>query len=202
MVRARRASKVIVLVLSVAAPFVGADEDSAQTFIREATDDVLAAVEASPTPVGAGSTQAIQIVETYIGPRLDLSGAAKVVLGQHWRGASPDERARSVAVFRTLASQTFAGAVPKFAGARVEILPHKGPSISGTTQVRTRALPRSGPPLRIDFRVHRVSGRWAVIDFSIEGLSMLATYRSDFTQTLRRQGVSGLIDALEARLQR
>ncbi|MFT5392729.1 MAG: phospholipid transport system substrate-binding protein [Gammaproteobacteria bacterium] len=176
--------------------------NSAQEFILATTQKVLQAVSASPTPVVVGSAQAIEISETHIGPYLDMDKAARLVLGPQWRTATPEEQVRFVAAFRGIAIKIFAGTIPKFAGAQIEILPEDKRAESDMKVVKTQAVPSAGPPVRIDFRVHQVAGQWAVIDFSVEGLSVLNTYRADFKPILRREGMAGLIESLEKRVQR
>mgnify|MGYP001253183445 CR=1 FL=1 len=56
----------------------------------------------------------------------------------------------------------------------------------------------TAPPLRIDWRLRDRGKRGLkIIDIAIEGVSLLATKRADFSSTIKRGGLHGLIIDLE-----
>ncbi len=66
--------------------------------------------------------------------------------------------------------------------------------------VRTRIVQEDNAPLRCDWRVRTIGEDYKVIDVVVEGVSMLATQRSEYSAVLRRHGPEGLIEALQMRL--
>ena len=56
-----------------------------------------------------------------------------------------------------------------------------------------------GPPVHVDFRMHRTRGEWLVYDVVVEGVSLAVTNRSMFSQKIRDLGIDGVIAELEAR---
>mgnify|MGYP002016441583 FL=1 len=54
----------------------------------------------------------------------------------------------------------------------------------------------SGPPLKAAWRVRGSASGYKILDVIVEGVSMIATQRSEFAALVRRQGVMGLIDSL------
>ena len=55
----------------------------------------------------------------------------------------------------------------------------------------------TAPPLRIDWRLRDRGKGPKIIDIAIEGVSLLATKRADFSSTIKRGGLHGLIIDLE-----
>ena len=55
----------------------------------------------------------------------------------------------------------------------------------------------SAPPLRIDWRLRDRGEGPRVIDIAIEGVSLLATKRADFSSTIKNGGLHTLIFDLE-----
>jgi phospholipid transport system substrate-binding protein len=44
--------------------------------------------------------------------------------------------------------------------------------------------------------MHRQKDEWKVYDVAVDGISLLATYRSEFRAAIQRDGLDGLIAAL------
>ena len=55
----------------------------------------------------------------------------------------------------------------------------------------------TAPPLRIDWRLRDRGDGPKIIDIAIEGVSLLATKRADFSSTIKKGGLHGLINDLE-----
>ena len=55
----------------------------------------------------------------------------------------------------------------------------------------------TAPPLRIDWRLRDRGEGPRVIDIAIEGVSLLATKRADFSSTIKNGGLHSLIFDLE-----
>jgi phospholipid transport system substrate-binding protein len=60
------------------------------------------------------------------------------------------------------------------------------------------SVPGSGN-VAMDYRMHRSSGGWKVHDVSVEGVSLVTTYRSSFKAELDRGGFDGLIKTIAER---
>ena len=58
-------------------------------------------------------------------------------------------------------------------------------------------MPASGKPVSIDYRMHQVGDKWMVYDVKIDGISLIANYRTSFASEIRKGGMSGLIAALK-----
>ena len=67
--------------------------------------------------------------------------------------------------------------------------------------VRTE-IPQAGTPaITINYRLHQGNGSWEVYDFVVEGVSLVQTFRSNFTLQARQVGIDGLIDQMAAKNQ-
>jgi phospholipid transport system substrate-binding protein len=63
--------------------------------------------------------------------------------------------------------------------------------------VRSVIIRRSGQRIKVDYNVVRSGDSWKVYDFSIENVSMVQSYRSQFSDVLAQQGMSGLLQRLK-----
>ncbi|MBT6278128.1 MAG: ABC transporter substrate-binding protein [Chromatiales bacterium] len=176
--------------------------ESAHDFVLEAVDKVLTTASQSPVPLTVGSPQSLEIARTQIGPLLDLERISRLAIGRHWRGASASERARFVAAFRVLVLRDFADAIARLTDFRLVLLPQDLPTGSRRIVVKTRAVSRNDnafASVDIEFVVRRTASSWTLVDYSVNGVSALRTYRAEFAPAISRKGMAGLIDALNER---
>ena len=51
----------------------------------------------------------------------------------------------------------------------------------------------------IDYRMHVIDGAWKVVDVSVDGISIVSTYRGSFASEIMNNGLDSLIAKLEDR---
>ena len=57
-------------------------------------------------------------------------------------------------------------------------------------------------PTIVAYRLHLTEGSgWKVYDITVNGVSLVTTYRSTFASTIRESGMDGLIDRLSVKNQ-
>jgi phospholipid transport system substrate-binding protein len=64
--------------------------------------------------------------------------------------------------------------------------------------VRTITL-RNGEPAEIDYRLYQTPSGWRLYDLNVLGVWLVQTYRQQFSDMIRQNGVDGLIQSLTAR---
>lgn len=166
--------------------------------VRETTDSLLRAAAAERDAIARDPAHAHALIERIASPHVDYEAIARGVLGKNWRRASADQRHRFVRQFRHLLVRTYATAITEYAGAEISYLPARMRAGGREAVVRT-SVPRGGAGLSVSYRLRRDGDAWRIRDVSIEGVSMVATYRSNFASQMRSGGLEGLIERLEAR---
>jgi phospholipid transport system substrate-binding protein len=76
------------------------------------------------------------------------------------------------------------------------VLPSRGKQDPQDTTVRTQYLRQGAPPLPIDFQMRKTDAGWKVYDITVEGVSLVLTYRSEFDAVMKQEGVDGLVKRL------
>ena len=201
----RAPARALCLVAALAAGPAAADGDNcagksaadAQALVKDTTDKLFAAVDADRERIRADSAYARQVIDQYVGPHVDLESSSRLVLGKYWREATPEQRERFVHEFHQLILRTYTTAVTEYTGISIEYLPQRDDGQASLVTVRTRIPQQGGPGVSVNYRLHCNDGRWMLIDVTIEGVSMVTTYRSQFAGEINRAGIDGLIEALE-----
>lgn len=173
-----------------------ANRDDALTLVRETTDQVLSEVEANRASIENDPGVARGIVNKLITPNVDLQAFSRLVLGKHWRKATPEQRRRFLDEFHTLILRTYATAVTHYKGFDIEYLPMREESRDTLATVRTRIPQKEGPGVSVNYRLRCHDDRWKLFDVSIQGVSMVTTYRNAFAVEVKKSGIDGLIDLL------
>lgn len=164
--------------------------------VRQSTTELLSQVESQRDAIDADPTLARDLVRKVLTPHIDIERTSRWVLGKHWRKANPEQRERFVQEFRTLLVRIYASAVAELSGVEMEYLPLEDDAGANDVVVRTQLPQDKGQPLGIFYRMHRTGDTWKVYDVTVDGVSLVTTYRSSFAAEVRRGGIQGLIDRL------
>jgi phospholipid transport system substrate-binding protein len=177
-----------------------ADPEGARQVVQDTTDRMLAILSAQREELRAKPERIYPLVDTIILPHFDFTRMSRWVLGKHWREATDAQKARFVEEFRNLLVRTYATALLEYAGQTVNVLPLRGTAAGATeVSVRTEVRQPGAPPIPIHYSMGAEGGAWKVFDVTIDGISLVASYRSNFSNEIARGGIDRLIALLEQR---
>jgi phospholipid transport system substrate-binding protein len=179
--------------LLLAAPAAFAQELAPEALMRTVSEEVTASMKEIPAG-DAGRLAAL--VEAKILPHFDFARATQIALGANWRHASPVQRERLVQEFRTLLVRTYSGALAAYRGQAIEFRPARARPGDTEVTVRSQVRQPGAESIAIDYDMHKPDAAWKVFDVRISGISLVATYRSAFNETVRNHGIDGLIGTL------
>ena len=130
-------------------------------------------------------------------PMFDWTEMAKRSLGRHWHARTEAERQEFVPLFHNLLERTYVTRIERYDG---EQITYAGESIDGDqATVRTKVVDKTNRELPVEYRMLREpSGRWVIYDVLIEGVSLVANYRSQFDQIIRTASYERLVAKLKS----
>ena len=185
------------LALSLAA---WAQQDLApDQLVQKITDDVLAAVKSDKQLAAGDRQKAVKLAEEKVLPYIDFDQATRLAVGRAWREATPEQRKRLVTEFRNMLVRTYSNAIDAYQGQTLKVLPARGKQDPEETIVRTQFVRAGGQPLPIDFSLRKTDQGWKVFDITVEGVSLVLTYRSEFDAVVKQEGIDGLIKRLASK---
>ena len=164
--------------------------------VQKITDEVLAAIKSDKQLAAGDKQKAVKLAEEKVLPYVDFEQATRLAIGRAWREATPEQRKRLVTEFRNMLVRTYSNAISAYEGQTLKVLPARGKQDPEETVVRTQFVRAGGQPLPIDFTMHQKDGTWKVYDITVEGVSLVMTYRSEFDAIVKQKGIDGLIQAL------
>lgn len=164
--------------------------------VERTTDALLAAFDRERDAVRADPTHAYGIVARILSPHVDYERITRLILGRHWRRASPQQRRRFTEEFRALQIRTYATAVLDYTDVGIRYLPTREAVRGDEARVRTQILRQQGRPVAVDYRLHREEGHWKVYDVLVEGVSLLVSFRASMGPRIDQVGMDGVIHQL------
>lgn len=196
-----RAFPVLFTLLLAAAPWfpVSANDLPAQALVQTTAESFLARLR---TDGNADDPQrVISAAEELVLPHFNFEVMSRRALGRHWRDFTPEQRGRFVLEFRTLLLRTYATTLRDHRDDSIEYLPARelAPAV---VRVRTSVAPaQGGAPIQIDYEVRQLGESWQVCDVSLNGVSLVISYRAGFDKDIGALGADGVIAQLAERNQ-
>jgi len=126
----------------------------------------------------------------------DFTETAKRALGQHWKTLNPSQQQEFVSLFEDLLERAYVLKIEKYSGERVTYL---GDAIDGDlATVKTKFTTKQGTDIPVDYRLLRRGDRWLVYDVFVEGVSLVANYRTQFDRIMRTSSYDELVRRMKA----
>ena len=177
--------------------------NSAGNLIQVTAKQMLSRIEQDRGEINTNPRHVYDLVDEILLPHIDFKRMSRWVLGKYWRRASVTERESFVEEFRNLIIRTYSTALLEYSGQEINFLPVRHNSDPNMASVRTEIQPASGPMIPISYDLYRNdSGAWKVYDVSIDGISLIANYRTSFGSQIRRAGGLGrVINQMKAKNQ-
>jgi phospholipid transport system substrate-binding protein len=124
----------------------------------------------------------------------DVQETARRALGPHWQQRTPAEREEFVQLFADLLEQTYIAKIDLYGGERLKFVDER---IDGDSAVvRARVTTRQGTEVPVEGRMHKRVDRWLIYDVTIENISLIANYRSQFDRIIRTSSYADLVKRL------
>lgn len=134
-----------------------------------------------------------QQLEKVIGNRIAYDEMAKRSLGPQWAQLNEEERQEFVRLYAQLLRDTYSSRFDRYSDEKVEFLQE---TLQGDyAEVRTR-LTSSKFSLDVDYRMLQRAGDWRVYDIVVDGISLVHSYREQFTKIIRTYSYEELVTKL------
>ncbi|MGE5664667.1 MAG: ABC transporter substrate-binding protein [Deltaproteobacteria bacterium] len=162
--------------------------------IRATIDNVIEILKRPDLKSGARSEQRRELLRRQIAPAFDFEEMSKRSLGLEWRNRTPEEREAFVRLFTQLLENAYLGKIESYRGETISYLRETIDPPYGV--VHTVVVTSRGQEIPIDYRMLQEGDRWRIYDLTIEGVSLVGNYRSQFNAILRKSSFPEMMDRL------
>ena len=173
--------------------------------IKDNTIKMLQSINEHRPEIKKTPAKLTSLVEEIILPHLDFITASKMVMGKYWRRAEKEQKIKFIRQFRLLLLRFYSSALSEYLSGKnkdlkldlIKYFPVTPKEGETSLTVRGEVEQDNGPAIPIHYRMHLTKKGWKIFDVSVEGISMITTYKNNFATQFRAEGIDALIASLE-----
>ena len=129
----------------------------------------------------------------------DIPAMTKLAIGPHWATLSPAQQQQVMAAFAHYVAATYADQFNSYSGEQLQVTGQR--PFGSDVMAQTKIVKSNGEATRLDYLMRQDQGTWRISDVYLDGtISQLAVHRSEFHSILQREGVDGLVTALNRKV--
>ena len=164
--------------------------------IKTTALDVLDIVKQDKDIQAGNQKKILDLVDAKVLPHFDFVRMTQLAAGKHWRSATNEQKQALVTEFRNLLGRTYTKAFTVYRDQTIEVKPFRMAADATEATVKTAINKPGAQPIPVDYEMRKTADGWKAFDVSIEGVSMVVSYRGTFASEIKEKGIDGLIKAL------
>jgi phospholipid transport system substrate-binding protein len=167
-----------------------------EALVKKITADVMEAIKSDKQLAAGDKQKALKLAEEKILPHVDFEEATRLAVGRGWAQANPEQKKKLVQEFRNMLVRTYSNAIGAYEGQTMKVQPVRMKPGDTDVTVHNQFIRPGGKPVLIDYAMRKTDKGWKIYDIVVEGVSLVLTYRSEFDQVVKQEGIDGLIKRL------
>jgi phospholipid transport system substrate-binding protein len=134
-----------------------------------------------------------QQLVSVVGERLSYEEMSKRSLGDQWANMSTAQRQEFVDLFQMVLAKSYVSKIEGYGGEPIQYLSER--LSQGCAEVRAKIVSTKND-LLLDFRLVERAGQWLIYDVVANGVSLISSYRGQFSRLMRFTAYDGLLERL------
>ncbi len=171
--------------------------DTPEQTIEKASAQLINALKKEEAVLKKDPKKLYSFIEKTAVPYFDFNTMSQWVMGRSWRDATPQQRARFMEEFKKLLINAYGSALLEYTDDKVNVFPLP-PNATNKNEVTVRSEITSSThkPVAVNYSMIKSGGKWLVYDVSIEGISIVTSYRGEIRELVNSKGIDGMISTL------
>jgi phospholipid transport system substrate-binding protein len=165
--------------------------------VESVAKQVLGDLDVNREAYRKDTTKLRAMVDKYLLVNFDTEYAAKLVLAKNWRTATPDQRKQFIEAFYQSMLQSYGTSLLDFTADKLKILPYQGKADDTVATVRSEIRRDNGSKVPVNYTLHKTPAGWKAYDITIEGVSYVKSFRTDFGTEIDQKGLDAVIKRLQ-----
>ncbi len=192
----------LILIICMIAGVAQAAVETPDSIIKQTADAVIERIKSQRSVLDADPSKIYAVVDELVIPHYDFVSMSKWVLGKNWKTASEEQRSNFITQFQTLLVRTYARALLEYSGQEIKYYPVEINQKSKLALVKTEMTSDGAQPFPVAYRMHQKNETWKVVDVTVDGVSLVSTYRGSFTTQIKKHGFDALVKELTIKNER
>ncbi len=173
-------------------------KEAPDEMLKRVTQEMIDALKHQDADLKKNPTHIYGIVNKIIAPYIDWSAMSGWVVGrQAWMQATDAQKQSFISEFKTLLIHTYASTLQAYDNQEVNYLPIRG-GYNGKDRVQVASVIKEPgrEVIHVNYRLADKGDTWKVYDISIEGVSLLKGFQSQFSNEIQQGGMDRMIQKL------
>jgi phospholipid transport system substrate-binding protein len=187
--------RILFLFIILLLPAPAVSQDNPTSYIRANVDKVVSILTSPEYEAETNKTEQLRQIEAVVDNFFDAEELSKRSLGQYWRIFTPEQKQEFQPLFLKLIKQVYLKKSITYNG---EVVNYNQEIIKSDTLAEVHTTITS-PSLNIPiiYYMIRKDVSWKVYDVSVENVSLIKNYRSQFRSILQNNSPDKLIATLK-----
>lgn len=188
---------ILVALTMLAAKTASAATPLPNQIVQETSERILEIINEDAQELQQNPKEVERLVDEILLPVIDINAFSKLVLAHNWRKASAAQRQRFIREFKGMLIRTYTKYLVDYSGTQVRLVPKKGSQQNPKRQVVfTEVLVPGTPALAVDYSFRFNDGKWKAYNVTVDGLSLVHLFRTDFNREINETSLDALIERL------
>jgi phospholipid transport system substrate-binding protein len=184
------------LVLGVNAPCLAGEPTEK---IRQTTDKILSIVTDPSLKDPSKAQEREKLIRRAVDEQFDWEEMARRSLATHWAKRTAEERKEFVRLFADLLERTYMRKVEDYSGEKVL---YEGETKDGDyVKVKVKIVTKKNKDIPVEYRLKKEGNDWFIYDISIEGVSLVNNYRTQFNNIIVQSSYENLVKKLRDKVE-
>jgi phospholipid transport system substrate-binding protein len=166
--------------------------------IKQTTDTILSIVSDPTLKVPSKAEERRKQIRNAVDQRFDWEEMARRSLARHWAQRTDEEKKEFMGLFGDLLERTYLDKIEGYSGEKVQ---YEGDTVEGDyAVVRIKIITKKNVDIPVEYRLQKKGNNWLVYDVSIEGVSLVNNYRTQFNSIMVGSSYADLVKRLKAKV--
>lgn len=189
--------KILLVSLCFIASTVFAAQDSPVPMLENSANNIIDTLKKNQGSLKDDPNIVNKAISIYLLPHVDVGGMSRSVLGrQIWNKISAQERKDFTDAFTKLVIRTYAVPLAEYSGETVKFMPLRGPQNERFIRVKSIVYRPSGQKIPLNYSLVAKKDGWMIYDLSVDGVSLLQSFKTQFHASLQRVSIRELIQQM------
>ncbi|NIO06239.1 MAG: ABC transporter substrate-binding protein [Proteobacteria bacterium] len=166
--------------------------------IKETTDKIISILTDPDLKDSARNEEKKKLIRQAVDERFDWEELARRSLARHWSGRTDEEKREFVSLFSDLLEKTYMDKVDSYSG---ETVFYMGETVDGNYGVvNIKIVTERNTEIPAEYRVKKKENGWFIYDISVNGVSLVNNYRTQFNSIILKSSYEDLVGRLKAKV--
>lgn len=174
--------------------------DEALDLVKKISNEMLTTLQQQKSSLKGHPEKIVPIVNQLLLPYADIDSMTRAVLAKNWNNATAQQRKRFSEELTKLVVRTYAAAFEQYSDQTIDFLkPVPIGSTGDKVEIKSVIKQHNGPAIPVNYRLAKNNGAWKFYDINVDGVSLVASYRSQFSSQIAQKGIDNVIDMIAKR---